>query len=332
MGKIRRRTRCPKCSSLNVIKWSVREGHQRYRCKDCKVVFTPRRPDVSSSNRFVWFRKWVLGKRTLEALSEESGNSERQLRRWFSEYLESVPEWTVPRRKGVHLLIDGTWLPDGRCVVVYRDQDRKSTLYYRFCNDENEYEISADLIMLREIGVSITSFTTDGSDDIIRAIKYTHPHTLRQRCLVHVERKCLLLLTQHPRTSAGITLRRLVRLVNRIRTHNDRIFWLRELDRWHDEYGEFIRQKSVNAETGEMSYTHDKVRKAYVHLKRAIPNMFKFLDRPDVPKNTNAIESFFGHLKDNLRIHRGLSYGHKTNFIKWYFFFTNEKKKTPRIE
>ena len=33
-----------------------------------------------------------------------------------------------------------------------------------------------------------------------------------------------------------------------------------------------------------MSYTHDKVRKTYVHLKRAIPNMFKFIGRPEVPK------------------------------------------------
>ena len=329
MGKIRRRTRCPKCGSLHVIKWSVREGHQRYRCKDCGAMFTTRRADVSRSNRFVWFRKWVLGKRTLEALSEESGNSERQLRRWFSEYLESVPEWKVPRRKGVHLLIDGTWLPDGRCVVVYRDYDRKSILYYRFGDDESEYEISADLVMFREIGVTISSFTTDGSENIIRAIKYTHPHTIRQRCLVHIERECLSWLTQHPRTSAGITLRRLVRQINSIRTNNDRIFWLRELDRWHEEYGEFIRQQSVNIETGEMSYTHDKVRKAYVHLRRAIPNMFKFIEHPDVPKNTNALESFFGHLKDNLRIHRGLSYEHKINFIKWYFFFSNEKKPTP---
>ena len=183
--------------------------------------------------------------------------------------------------------------------------------------------------MLQEIGVTISSFTTDGSENIIRAIKYTHPHTIRQRCLVHIERECLSWLTQHPRTSAGITLRRLVRQINSIRTNNDRIFWLRELDRWHEEYGEFIRQQSVNIETGEMSYTHDKVRKAYVHLRRAIPNMFKFIEHPDVPKNTNALESFFGHLKDNLRIHRGLSYEHKINFIKWYFFFSNEKKPTP---
>ena len=181
--------------------------------------------------------------------------------------------------------------------------------------------------MLREMGVTISSFTTDGSENIIRAIKYTHPHTLRQRCLVHIERECLSWLTQHPRTSAGILLRRLVRQINSIRTNNDRIFWLRELDRWHEEYAEFIRQKTVNIETGEISYTHDKVRKAYVHLKRAIPNMFKFIGRPDVPKNTNAIESFFGHLKDNLRIHRGLSFEHRIKFIRWYLYFSNERNR-----
>lgn len=326
MGKIRRRQRCQKCGSLNVIRWGKQNGHQRYKCSECGRLFTPRRLDVSSSNRFVWFRRWVLGKRSLSTLSTDSGYSERQLRRWFSEYLEHVPEWVVGIHKGTHLLIDGTWLPDGRCVIVYRDQDRRSTLYYNICDGEAEYEIASDLVMLRGIGITVSSFTTDGSEEIIRAIRYTHPHVSRQRCLVHIERECLSWLTQHPRTSAGIRLRRIVRKINKIRTNNDRIFWLRELAEWHDEYGEFIRQKSVNVDTGEMSYTHDKVRKAYVHLRRAVPNMFKFIDRPDIPKNTNALESFFGHLKDNLRIHRGLSFEHKGNFIKWYFFFSNHKK------
>ncbi|MBQ3438889.1 MAG: IS1595 family transposase, partial [Bacteroidales bacterium] len=35
MSKIRRRQRCPKCSSLNIIRWGSREGHQRYKCRDC---------------------------------------------------------------------------------------------------------------------------------------------------------------------------------------------------------------------------------------------------------------------------------------------------------
>ena len=28
--------------------------------------------------------------------------------------------------------------------------------------------------------------------------------------------------------------------------------------------------------------------------------MFKFIDHPDILKTSNALESFFGHLKDNL--------------------------------
>ena len=40
--------------------------------------------------------------------------------------------------------------------------------------------------------------------------------------------------------------------------------------------------------------------------------------------------AFFGHLKDNLRIHRGMSIEHRQNFIKWYLFFCNEKKKKDR--
>ena len=46
-----------------------------------------------------------------------------------------------------------------------------------------------------------------------------------------------------------------------------------------------------------------------------------------MPKTSNALESFFGHLKDNLRIHRGLSFEHQQAFVKWYLHFNNEKKK-----
>lgn len=43
-----------------------------------------------------------------------------------------------------------------------------------------------------------------------------------------------------------------------------------------------------------------------------------------------SLESFFGHLKDNLRIHRGLSQDHMDNFVKWYLYFADEKKKKDR--
>ncbi|MGP1527180.1 MAG: hypothetical protein ACTTI2_07290 [Bacteroidales bacterium] len=62
-----------------------------------------------------------------------------------------------------------------------------------------------------------------------------------------------------------------------IKTHNDKLFWLKELMKRHEDNEEFIKQKTVNKETGEMTYTHDSVRRAYIHLYRAIPNMFKHL-------------------------------------------------------
>lgn len=282
---------------------------------------------MSQSNRFPLFKKWVLGKRSLGELSRECGYSERQLRRWFDEYLDKPPKWTIRRNEGISVLIDDTWFGD-RCLVVYRDQTNTSTLYYRFSDREDRFEISKDLETFKALGLKIYSFTTDGSDDIIRAIEWVYPFVIRQRCLVHIERDCLTWLTKHPRTSAGITLRRLACQISDIKTNNDKIFWIRQLERWHEEYEDFIQEKSVNVETGELTYTHGKVRQSYILLKKALPNMFKYIDHPHVPTNTNGIESFFGHLKDNLRIHRGLSPTHHENFIKWYLFFSNEKKKT----
>jgi hypothetical protein len=55
MGKIRRRSKCPKCGSLNVIKWGVQCGCQRYKCKDCGNCFTQTRQDVVSQTSFYGF-------------------------------------------------------------------------------------------------------------------------------------------------------------------------------------------------------------------------------------------------------------------------------------
>lgn len=45
--------------------------------------------------------------------------------------------------------------------------------------------------------------------------------------------------------------------------------------------------------------------------------MFHYLDNPKIPKSTNAIESFFGHMKGHLNIHRGLSYKHRKQYLMW---------------
>ena len=89
-------------------------------------------------------------------------------------------EWTIPRHKGLHLLVDGTWLPDGRCAIVYRDYDRKSILYYHFGADENEY---GDFIRQKYlIVINRVKDLLAGTDKTVSEIAYEvgfqYPHHL----------------------------------------------------------------------------------------------------------------------------------------------------------
>lgn len=101
------------------------------------------------------------------------------------------------------------------------------------------------------------------------------------------------------------------------------------LSDWHLKYVSYVNEKTINKDTGKDWYKHKMLRKAYIHLKRAETDMFTYIYNP-IPKSTNALESFFGHLKDNIILHRGLSKKHHQNYLKWYLYFNNEDGKKDR--
>ena len=325
-----RRERCPQCGYLDVVKWGKRDGHQRYKCKNCGSLFTFRRKDIGKSNRFVWFEWWILGKQTLEQISALSGYSTRQLSRWFDEYLDSCPVWRIKFHEKVNLLIDGTWFPNKLCLVLYRNETVKSTLFYRLTDGEWEDEMVEDLRNIQSLGIEIGSVTSDGGANIIKSVCKACPNATRQRCLAHIQRECLTWLTKHPKSEAGQSLRRIVTLVCKIQTRNDMLYWKQMLSEWHDQHVGYLNDKTVNESSHTEWFTHKMVRKAYVHIRRALPDMFRFLDNPRIPKTTNALESYFGHLKENISLHRGLSKKHYRNYVKWYIYFRERNNKTKR--
>lgn len=327
MSKIRRRQRCPNCGSLNIIRWGTREGRQRYKCHDCGASFVKRKECVRQSNRLVWFRKWVLGKQNIEDIAQECGYSSRQLHRWFDEYLDTSPSWTMNTSRPIYLLIDGTYYSDDHCLIVYRAENLKRTIFYRFTTHEDDDEIASDLINIRDLGYNIIGITTDGGDNIVRAVQYVFPDVPRQRCVVHVQRECLGQITQRPRSPEAKLFRNMVQQLSIVRTVNDKLWWLNVYANWVEENKEYIFQKGVVYYSHQEYYVHNDLRKAYIHLKRALPNLFTYIDNPGVPKTTNALEAFFGHIKDQIRSHRGLAESRVDNFIKWFLFFNDEKKK-----
>lgn len=67
---------------------------------------------------------------------------------------------------------------------------------------------------------------------------------------------------------------------------------------------------------------------AFKDLKRivtlimdALPDMFHYLDDPNIPATTNALEGFYSRLKSAHQRHRGLSPQHRINYLNWYCYF-----------
>ena len=288
------------------------------------MLFTWQNKSVQEENRFVWFRQWVLERQTLTGLSKVSGYSVRGLKTYFHRYLSQAPTLPVYPKERLHLLIDGTYFSNDICLIVYRDNEIKFTQLYRITNGEHYEEIREDLENLLSLGIHIASITCDGHRAILKAVKHTCKEVIVQRCLVHIQRECRLWLTLRPKSKEGLQL---IQIVNQLHSINNEYryqSWLRQLYDWYEENKDFINKKSRSQLTGRYWYKHKMVRKAFVHLKNALPNMFHYLHNEKIPKSTNGLESYFGHLKNHVLLHRGLTSGHRKNFIKWYIYFKNK--------
>lgn len=162
MNENSKKKSCWGCNSNNVIRWGKQKGKQRFRCKNCGLFFTWNNPGVRESNRFPWFKDWVVGRQTLSQIRKTSGYSERSLKRYFSDYLSVPPVLSVKPSERVNLLIDGTYFRNDICLIIYRDDNIKFTQLYRITNGEKYAEIKEDLANLLELGVNIESITCDG--------------------------------------------------------------------------------------------------------------------------------------------------------------------------
>jgi hypothetical protein len=112
--------------------------------------------------------------------------------------------------------------------------------------------------------------------------------------------------------------------------------WIKQLRVWYELHETFVNEKSKNPITGREWYKHKLLKRCVTVIAKSLPNLFHYTSNPRIPKSTNGLESFFGHLKDNLRIHRGMTLEHRKNFIKWYLYFRNrlsfESHATIRID
>lgn len=222
--------------------------------------------------------------------------------------------------------MDATYFKGDLCLMLYYDYDLKYCQMYRFGRKEIFSEIQEDLINLRLLGINIGSITSDGHSAILKAIRLLPFTVIHQRCVVHIQREASIWLRKRPINQASIDLKEIVNLISIIKNINDKKVWIDMFNKWYIQYEPYIKEKAFSEKTNRWWYRHKDLRRAAIMIKNAIPNMFHYLDDPSIQKSTNSIESFFGHLKDTISIHRGLSRKNRKAFIHWYLHFKNQSR------
>jgi hypothetical protein len=301
----------------------LQNGKQRYFCKQCNFSFLLLRHDVKNKNEFIWFKKWIIERQVYKYLVRDSGYSQSKIQRIFNQYLNSAPVVEIRSKTRVHLLIDGSYFPNGLCLILYYDHNLRYVQLYRETNQEKYTEIKEDLQNLKKLGVDVYSVTCDGHKAILKSIKKVFPNAIIQRCLVHIKRQVRNYLSSKPKLEQSASLLKLSNQLTSIKSIEDSNIWLGAFFNWYKINHEFINQKTQSQNTGRFWYTHKNLHAAFSLLENAIPNMFNYLDDEQIPNTTNRIENYFTHLKDKLRIHRGLRFEAKKNFIKWYLYMKN---------
>ena len=72
-----------------------------------------------------------MDRRVYRTLESEMDLSTRSISRLFKIYLSKASQIAIRSKGKVHLLIDGSYLPNGLCLIVYYDHDIRYIQLYR---------------------------------------------------------------------------------------------------------------------------------------------------------------------------------------------------------
>lgn len=182
--------------------------------------------------------------------------------------------------------------------LVWQAAERETAAIYHGCRWKLEQQ-----------GSKVAAAVIDGRHGLMRVF-WDVPI---QMCHFHQIKIITRYLTSRPKLPASQALRILTLTLARTTEEE----FSKRFDEWHVQWGVFLKEKTLNPETKRWFYTHKRLRSAYRSLKNNLPFLFTYQRYPElkIPNTTNSLDGTFSHLKDLLRIHRGLNRKHKLKLI-----------------
>jgi transposase-like protein len=309
---------CSYCRSLHVkLHGKTKSGVQRFCCNTCHKTFTWQRPDVSRQKEQAWFKLWVTESFSIRQISKISGHSTSKLKRIKNYWLNQSPPVEFNYSQYKYLIFDGTYFHKNGCLVLLMDALTQRVIMNAYVAKESYKTVYPLLIQLNALGLRPQALILDGHRMVIRAIREVWSTVIIQRCLYHIQREGNRWLRAHPKTDAAKELQRLLRSLLKIKDIEQKNLFLYNYAAWVETYRKFVSTlpRSTVAEKD--------LKRTMALIKNALPNMFHYIDYPNIHSTTNCLESFFSRLKADFRRHRGLSEAHKKSYLQWYCFFKN---------
>jgi hypothetical protein len=255
-----------------------------------------------------YYHEWLFGRRTLAEICTHLDISYPTLIQEFDKII--VPEGVqcTPPAKPLNLLIDATFFGREYGFLCFHDTTR--IIYFREIKTENMADLRAGLFALREAGFRIKSVTIDGKRGYIQNIRKILGLVPIQMCIFHQKMIMRRYITDRPKSACGKDLKA---LMERLCSMDHQKF----IDRFYmllAEYKGFLEERNYNG-----GYKHGKLGAAFRSMQENLPLLFMYTDFPNlkIPPTTNHLEGAFSHLKEKIRIHRGLTIARKKNAIKF---------------
>jgi len=214
----------------------------------------------------------------------------------------------TPRK--VMLVLDTTYFKKTFGVMVFRDVYGKENLLWKFVNYETIALYQEGVEELKSRGFEILGIVADGRRGIFKAFGDIPV----QMCQFHQKQIVRRYLSLNPILPAGQELTELARLL----CQTDKASFTHWLEQWFLKWRKFLNEKTENPITGRKQFTHRRLRSAYNSLKSNLNYLFTYEDCFDLkmPNTANSLDGTFSHLKDKVRIHRGLKIDRKKKLIE----------------
>ena len=163
-------------------------------------------------------------------------------------------------------------------------------------------------------------FVCDGQNGLIKAIKSVW-FNIKIKDAYFMFEWMLEKTNFKSETQAGQELLCLSRELLKIKSIEHANNWQSKFKIWKDKYYEFISQKSVNPETGEIWFTHARLRSATFNLEKLILNktLFSFLDNCEVKSMNNVLEGGINSpIRRLLNCHRNTNFTSQQKIVEIY--------------